>query len=123
MALQDDRLLKTLEASSWRYCSLPHYHRLLSSRSSGNIRAAYWSFYFDAFLQYYVGVGAMAKNEKNRVDLLKSVELWILAVLLVLILSAAFYHMGFGVLGLLIGIVLVLRLFMMTGRGGSRWGL
>ena len=54
---------------------------------------------------------------------LKSVELWLLAVLLVLTLGAAFYQMGLGGIGLLIGIVIVLRLFRTTGRGGSRWGL
>jgi hypothetical protein len=97
--------------------------RLFSSRSRGDIRAAYWSSYFDAFLQYYMGVGVMAENEKNRIDLLKSVEIWLLAVLLVLTLGAAFYQMGLGVIGMLIGIILVLRLFKMTGRGGSRWGL
>jgi hypothetical protein len=70
-----------------------------------------------------MGVGEMAKNERNRVDLLKSVEVWLLVALLVLTLSAAFYQMGLGVIGMLIGIILVLRLFKMTGRGGSRWGL
>jgi len=62
----------------------------------------------------------MAKNEKNRADLRKSVELWLLAVSLVLTLGAAFYQMGLGGIGLLIGIVIVLRLFRTTGRGGSR---
>ena len=68
-----------------------------------------------------MGVGEMAKNEKKLVDALKSVEVWLLAVLLVLILGVAFYQMGLGVIGMLIGIILVLRLFRMTGRGGSRW--
>jgi hypothetical protein len=53
----------------------------------------------------------MAQNQKNRTDLLKSVKAWLLAVLLVLALGAAFYQMGLGVIGLLIGIVIVLRLF------------
>jgi hypothetical protein len=70
-----------------------------------------------------MGVGEMAKNEKTLVDALKSVEVWLLAVLLVLTLGVAFYRMGLGVMGMLIGIILVLRLFRMTGRGGSRWGL
>ncbi len=70
-----------------------------------------------------MGVGEMAKNEKKLVDALKSVEVWLLAVLLVLTLGVAFYQMGLGVIGMLIGIILVLRLFRMTGRGGSRWGL
>ena len=70
-----------------------------------------------------MGVEVMAQNENKRADLLKSVEVWLLAVLLVLTLGAAFYQMGLGVIGLLIGIVLVLRLFRMTGQGGSRWGL
>ncbi len=63
-----------------------------------------------------MGVEVMAQNENKRADLLKSVEVWLLAVLLVLTLGAAFYQMGLGVIGLLIGIVLVLRLFRMTGR-------
>jgi hypothetical protein len=70
-----------------------------------------------------MGVGEMAKNGKNLIDALKSVEVWLLAVLLVLTLGVAFYQMGLGVMGVLIGIILVLRLFRMTGRGGSRWGL
>ena len=70
-----------------------------------------------------MGVGEMAKNEKKLVDALKSVEVWLWAVLLVLILGVAFYQTGLGVIGMLIGIILVLRLFRMTGRGGSRWGL
>jgi hypothetical protein len=70
-----------------------------------------------------MGVGEMAKNEKNLVDALKSVEVWLLAVFLVLTLGVAFYQMGLGVIGMLIGIILVLRLFRMTGRRGSRWGL
>ena len=70
-----------------------------------------------------MGVEAMAQNENRRADLLKSVKLWILAVLLVLSLGAAFYQIGLDGIGLLIGIVIVLRLFRMTGRGGSRWGL
>jgi hypothetical protein len=65
----------------------------------------------------------MGNNERNRANLLKSVEVWVLAVLLVLTLGAAFYSMGLGGIGLLIGIVIVLRLLMMTGSGGSRWGL
>ena len=59
----------------------------------------------------------MAQNQKNRTDLLKSVEACLLAVLLVLTLGAASYQMGLGVIGLLIGIVIVLRLFRVTGRG------
>jgi len=70
-----------------------------------------------------MGVGGMAKNERNRVGLLKSLEIWLLVALLVLTLGAAFYQMGLGVIGMLIGIIIVLRLFKMTGRGGSRWGL
>jgi membrane-bound ClpP family serine protease len=70
-----------------------------------------------------MGVGEMAKNEKHLIDALKSAEVWLLAVLLVLTLGVAFYQMGLGVMGMLIGIILVLRLFRMTGRGGSRWGL
>ena len=46
----------------------------------------------------------MAQNQKNRTDLLKSVETCLLAVLLVLTLGAAFYQMGLGVIGLFIGI-------------------
>ena len=64
----------------------------------------------------------MGQNEKNQANLLKSVEVWVLAVLLVLTLGAAFYPMGLSGIGLLIGIVIVLRLFTMTGSGGSRWG-
>jgi hypothetical protein len=65
----------------------------------------------------------MAQNEKNRANHLKSVEVWLLVALLILTLGAAFYEMGLGVIGLFIGIVLVLRLLTMTGRGDSRWGL
>ena len=64
----------------------------------------------------------MAKNDKDLVNALKSVEVWLLAVLLVLTLGVAFYQMGLDVIGILIGIILVLRLFRMTGRGGSKWG-
>jgi hypothetical protein len=68
-----------------------------------------------------MGVGKMAENEKNLIDALKSVEVWLLAVLLVLTLGAAFSRMGLGVIGLLIGIFLVLRLVRMTGLGGSQF--
>jgi hypothetical protein len=65
----------------------------------------------------------MWQNQEHRSNFVKSAEVWFLAVLLVVVLDVAFYSMGLGMLGLLVGLLIVMRLFKMTGRGGNRWGL
>jgi hypothetical protein len=54
-------------------------------------------------------------QQDNRARHRKTVEAWVLAILLVAFITVGFYHAGLGaVLGLLVGFFVLLRFFRIT---------